>query len=252
MQDGKFEQISCNLMCYKDDGGVIRCKGRLEKAVDQTCRFPILLPKRHQLSKLIVIGFLAYTLHGGVQDTMNCVRQRFWIPQLRQIARQIIPYNALSMPPLPNHKVNVKYLFSVSGSLYVKTIEANNKGEKAYILLITCTSTRAVHLELTHDLGAQLCIGALRRFIVKKGIPKLMISDNAKTFEATETKEFLRNIGIDWDFILAYAPRNNGFYERMVRLTKHCLKKVLKKSLLTYEEMQTLLMEVENTINDRP
>jgi transposase InsO family protein len=79
-----------------------------------------------------------------------------------------------------------------------------------------------------------------------------MISDNAKTFEATETKEFLRDRGIDWDFILPYAPWNGGFYERMVRSTKRCLKKVLKKNSLTYEEMQTLLMEVENTINNRP
>ena len=269
VQDGKFEQISRNLMCYKDDDGVIRCKGRLEKAVDQTCRFPILLPRRHQLSKLIVIDSHAHTLHGGVHDTMSCVRQRFWIPQLRQVARQIVhkcvdcrrvdgkPYSALPMPPLPYHRVNIEYPFSTSGvdyagPLYVKTIEANSKGEKAYILLITCTSTRAVHLELTHDLGAQSCIRALRRFIAKRGIPKLMISDNAKTFEATETKEFLRDRGIDWDFILPYAPWNGGFYERMVRSTKRCLKKVLKKNSLTYEEMQTLLMEVENTINNRP
>jgi hypothetical protein len=122
------------------------------------------------LSKLIVIDSRAHTLHGGVHDTMSCVRQRFWIPQLRQVVHQIVhkcvdcsrvdekPYSALPMPPLPYHRVNIEYPFSTSGvdfagPLYVKTIETNSKGEKAYILLITCTSTRAVHLELTHDIG---------------------------------------------------------------------------------------------------
>ena len=42
------------------------------------------------------------------------------------------------------------------------------------------------------------------------------------------------------------------FYERLVRSVKLCLKKVLGKSLLTYEELETVLSGVEEVINGQP
>ena len=38
----------------------------------------------------------------------------------------------------------------------------------------------------------------------------------------------------------------------MVRSTKRCLRKVLGRALLTYEELETVLIEAEGVINDRP
>ena len=84
-----------------------------------------------------MIDFHAHTLHGRVHDKMNCVRQRFWIPQLRQVARQIVHKcvdcsrvdgSALPMPLFPYHRVKIAYPFSTSGvdyavPLYVKTID---------------------------------------------------------------------------------------------------------------------------------
>ena len=36
-----------------------------------------------------------------------------------------------------------------------------------------------------------------------------------------------------------------GFFERMIKSTKCCLKKILGKARLTYEELLTVLTEVE-------
>ena len=42
------------------------------------------------------------------------------------------------------------------------------------------------------------------------------------------------------------------FFERLVRSVKDLLKKVLQKNKLNYEEMQTVLFEIELLLNNRP
>ena len=51
----------------------------------------------------------------------------------------------------------------------------------------TCAATRAVHLELTPDLSADMFLLAFRRFTSRRGTPNMMISDNAKVFKAASS-----------------------------------------------------------------
>jgi len=59
-------------------------------------------------------------------------------------------------------------------------------------------------------------------------------------------------IGVRQKFILPASPWWGGFCERMVRSVKIALKKILRKSFLTFEELETVLCEVESVINSRP
>ena len=43
-----------------------------------------------------------------------------------------------------------------------------------------------------------------------------------------------------------------GFFDICVKLTKKCLKKVVCNARLTYEELETLLIEIEGVLNTRP
>ena len=79
--------------------------------------------------------------------------------------------------------------------------------QKCYILLITCSSTYAIHLEVTCDVNATSLLLALRQFISRKGIPRVIFSDNFKSFKASIVKEFCRNNFITWKFILERSPR---------------------------------------------
>ena len=68
----------------------------------------------------------------------------------------------------------------------------NVEMKKCYLLLITCTSTRVVHLEVTTDVNANSLLLALRRFFARKGIPNMIISDNFKAFKAQGVKVFCK------------------------------------------------------------
>ena len=170
-------------------------------------------------------------------------------------------------PELPSFRVDEAPPFSnvgidMAGPLLVK---ANDKGDtyKAYVCLFTCAATRAVHLELVTSLSVETFICVFRRFCTRRGLPALLITDNAKTFRSVskEVKNLLRSPrlseyfltkGVRWRFIPELSPFQGGFWERMVRSTKRCLTKVIDRALLSYDELATIIIEIESVINSRP
>ncbi|GBN40725.1 hypothetical protein AVEN_611-1 [Araneus ventricosus] len=77
-----------------------------------------------------------------------------------------------------------------------------------------------------------------------------MYSDNAKTFEKSNREleeiskillhdnfhDFICNQKITWKFIVERGAWWGGFYERLVKSVKECLRKVLGRALLSFEE----------------
>ena len=88
--------------------------------------------------------------------------------------------------------------------------------------------------------------------MARRGNPRLFISDNFKSFKSLEVKKFLRKLRIKWSFILEKSPWWGGFYERLIAIVKSSLKKVVGKALLNYNEMVTIVTEIEGCLNSRP
>ena len=59
---------------------------------------------------------------------------------------------------------------------------------KVYIALFTCSTSRAIHLELMPSLTAESLIKALARLKGRRGTPTLIVSDDGKTFKATRVQ----------------------------------------------------------------
>ncbi|KAE9417570.1 hypothetical protein Angca_001644, partial [Angiostrongylus cantonensis] len=58
--------------------------------------------------------------------------------------------------------------------------------------------------------------------------------------------------GITWKTITPYAPWQGAFYERLIKSVKHSLYKVLQKKFPTEVELETLIVEIEGSLNNRP
>ena len=93
---------------------------------------------------------------------------------------------------------------------------------------------------------------ALRRFFARKGIPREILSDNFKTFKSAEVKKFTRSFHIKWNYILDKSPNWGGFYERLVKIVKDSLHNVIHNAKLNFEELNTILVEIESMMNSRP
>ena len=211
VESPRFESLKNQLGLYTDDNGLLRCKGRLQNAtIPFNAKYPILLPADHYLTALIIHDCHKRVLHNGSRETLAELRSRFWIVRGRQVVRKVLSrcvickriegqhYAIPPTAPLPQFRVEESPVFTNTGidfvgPLFVKR-GAREKGdmEKVYIALYTCGSSRAVHLDVVPDLTAETFIRSFKRFICRRGIPRLVVSDNAKTFKTTA--KFLSSI----------------------------------------------------------
>ena len=264
----EFNHLFNSLNVFVDKDDLIKVEGRLQNA---PLNPPVLLNKDSYVTHLIIWNCHNRRLHSGVKDTLTYLRQRFWVPRGRQTVRKVIkdcviclkqnskPFNLPSAPPLPTFRVNIDFPFANTGvdylgPLFVRNIFYGNTDRlyKVYIALYLCASTRGVYLDVVPDASSRSFVNSMKRFVSRHGIPKFFISDNGKNFIGPEVKEYIRFLNTDWDFILEHSPWWGGFWERLVQLVKRTLRKILKKNKLTFEEMSTVVTEIEGILNTRP
>ena len=268
----QFDQLQHALGAFRDEDGVIKLKGRLEYAdLPMAAKFPILIPKTSHLGDLIIRDAHIDVLHYGMKDTLTQVRSEYWLVQGRSRVQKVLnkcylcqKYERKLMKkppaaPLPDYRASCCVPFSYVGVDYLGPLHVyptpsskNASLQKVHVVLFTCANTRAVHLDIVPDTSCAAFISCLRRFVGRRGYPMLFISDNAKCFIGNELKRYLKLHEIDWKFILEVSPWWGGFYERMVQTVKRALRKVLRRTSATYDELLTLVIEIEAVINCRP
>ena len=280
IHERNFKKWKTQLQLFKDRVGLWRCKGRLGNAdLPYGTKHPILLPTKHRLTELIIKRAHERVFHNGVKDTLSEIRSAYWIIKGRSVVRGLIhrcvlckrieghAYGAPGPPPLPEFRVKEDPPFSytgldLAGPFFVKNGVVSVEG-KVWICLYTCCVTRAVCLDVLPNMSIDFFFRCFRRFVARHGLPRHVISDNAKTFKkaAKVFKGIMKRPGIDnhlgnarikWTFNVERAPWWGGFFERLIRSVKRCLKKVIGRARLTAEELLTLVLEVEMIINSRP
>lgn len=283
-KDSKLLNLNPMLDLY----GILRVKGRLGNAeLPFDRKHPIILPKDDHLTNLIIDDIHKRTLHGSIQLMLNIVRNKYWILKARSAVRQYVhqcnkcfrfssqPAQQL-MADLPSQRVNLSNTFSHSAVDYAGPIKIKlKKGPgkpiivKGYISVFVCMATKAIHLELVGDYTSDAFIAAFKRFVSRRGQVSDIYSDNGTNFVGAseilledhqlaittseeEFAELLANDGVKWHFSPPSAPHFNGLAEAGVKSVKFHLRRIVGSVSLTYEELFTVLCEIEGVLNSRP
>ena len=128
-------------------------------------------------------------------------------------------------------------------------------------MLLTCSLTRAVNLEILPNQATQEFIQALKQLIARRGRPKVLYSDNAKAFEKASKwvkkvykdermQESLVTGQLKWKFNLSRAPWWGRYFERMVGLVKQCLHIATGKTKLTKQELVEVILDTKIHVNN--
>ena len=95
-------------------------------------------------------------------------------------------------------------------------------------------------------------INCFKRFISRCGTPAKVVSHNFKSFKSNETEAYFKEINATWKPILEKSPWWGGFYEKPIAILKLALRKFVGSVKLNFEELHTVLVQIENMMNTRP
>lgn len=272
---------------FLDDAGLLRVGGRLNNAdLPYFERHPLILPPKHIITQRIIEAAHKQSLHGGTQLTLAYIRRNYWIINGRNTVQNVIRncircrrYNSQTttqlMGNLPQHRVTPSRPFKrcgvdYAGPINIRTSKGRGqKSYKGYLAIFVCLATKAIHIEVVSDQTTDAFLAAFKRFCSRRGLVSDMYSDNGTNFvgansvitrerqnciaEWNETiSEQLSKDYTTWHFIPPAASHFGGIWEAGVKSVKYHLKRVIGDNTLTYEELSTVVTQIEACLNSRP
>ncbi|XP_017478710.1 PREDICTED: uncharacterized protein LOC108368371 isoform X1 [Rhagoletis zephyria] len=243
---------------YLDEKGLLRVYGRIDAAycLPITARRPIILPIKSHVTRLVVAAQHQKRHHQNDNLTMNEVRQRFWVPAIRNVLRTVkkqcpVCIHDRAKPAVPlmgqlplDRLTPYVRPFTYSGVDYCGPfhVTIGRRTEKRWIALFTCLTTRAVHLELSENLSTDTnFIGAQKE-----------MKEADRMFDFTVIGSEMSKQRIEWVFNCPADPSSGGCWERLIQCTKRLLHKVFKEEAPRLETFRSVLIEIENIVNNRP
>ena len=210
--------------------------------------------------------------HVEVDSVVSHVRQDCWIIKCRKIASVIdsrckickIKRKAVAnqlMGDLPDYRTQMLPAFTVVGCdlfgpILIKD-DVVKRGprvtKKVWGVLYSCTTTRAIYLDVSCGYSTEEFLHTLRRLMARHGDVRVVVSDPGTQlvgcvkelnswrsgWDIGVLKRYGADKGLEWKLISANAQHQNGISEVMIKLVKGVMKNLLTvigENILTLNE----------------
>lgn len=268
---------------FLDKDGLLKVGGRLKNAsFSTTLKYPVIVPKNHHVTKLIIAHFHSKVQHQGKGLTINEIRSNgFWIPGInRAVAayvHQCVKCRRLRrcteeqrMADLPSQRLDPSPPFTYCGMDCFGPFltKQARKVHKRYGLLFTCLCCRAVHIEMLDDMTTDAFINALRCFIAIRGAVSQIKCDQGTNFVGAKNElqqalkqvdtnrltTFLAEKQCDFMFNVPHSSHAGGIWERQIRTVRNVLRSTvsLSSGRLDDASLRTFFYEAMAIVNSRP
>ena len=249
-----------------DDRGVVRSGGRLDKSdLPDAIKHPIILPGQHLLVRLMAEHYHRRFRHQGYRVVTANLRQEGILiiggkKLLKSVAARCLfcrlrrrKLLQQRMGALPSFRVQPRLAPFTSVAMdffgHLKVKLSRNTSVDGSVLIITCATTRCVHLELCLAQDTSSFLRAWRRFATCRGVhPSLVFSDCGGAFVGEEEpirewiEEWDRNLitktliqdgtKFEWKYNVPTASHMNGVVESLI----NSVRKALDASVINYTQ----------------
>lgn len=259
-----------------DRYGILRVGGRLhESSLSFAEKHPIIVPNKAHISQLIVRHYHEKTAHQGRGFTLARIKSAgYWITGSKAMIASCIHHCVICrknrgkpaeqlMAPLPPDRTEEAPPFTYIGidCFGPFTVKDGRKEVKRWGLLVTCMSSRAVHIELLEDMTADAFLNALRIVIAVRGKVRQVRSDRGSNFvgalselKVSATSEWSKKLDMEFVFNPPHASHMGGAWERHIRSVRSILKGISGKygGRFSTQTLRTAFYEIAAIINCRP
>ncbi|GFW48320.1 integrase catalytic domain-containing protein [Trichonephila clavipes] len=232
---------------------------------------PLLICNVSDYDKMIrVFAWILRFVNNCRKDYNKCKEHELSVVEIENSEKQLIRLTQTYY--LPDFE-SLKFVTFIDNDniLRVKSkiTERNDESSFLYPILLPdkCEFTklliRSIHKKNCHA-GIQIMQSLIRerRFIARRGRPRIIYCGNGTNFRGAfndlaklDWHKISREIStqkIVWKFIPPTAAWWGGWWERLVRIIKELLRRSFGKSILSYEELSTVICDCEFLINSRP
>ena len=269
--------------------GIIYTRGRLgEKSMEAilgVSELPILMSKSRVAELYMWRAHCGYSglFHRSDVETLAKSRTAVWIVKGKNLAKKICSQCMIctkfrkqketqQMAELREESSKIcppwTYVcLDYAGPVIIKgEVNTRSRG-KAWVLVYTCRSTKAVCLLATAGYSTSHFLARHEEYMARKGKPRSVVTDRGtqlvkggivlaekeKPSNWNWAEVVKKNSVSDWVFVPIGAPHRNGLAESTVKILKKSLSIALGPGVvLAFSELVTLLAKIAHSINCRP
>ena len=277
-----------HLAPFLHKNGLLRVGGRLRKSeLKFSQSHPILLSVKDPLTTIIFQSVHQTMKHCGPTLLLATVGLEYFVVGAKRLAkktcRECVTCRKVSakaehqlMADLPENRVTESPCFNTVGIDYagpflVKTSKLRTSPKvKTWLVIFICFASKGVNLELVSEQTTEGFLRTMNRFVSKWGMPKHVYTDNGTNFVGakrelesfyqwmetsnlnSQLQSFFTEHKATWHCSPQRAPHFGGLWEAAVKSAKYHMKRVIGPHILTFEELETVFVQIQACLNSRP